>query len=92
MSYHCNYIYTNINIAVMTVTKSRKDTQSFGTTPAARDSALLALRSVYATTRRQLAVLRRTTGLGSALVWALAEIEEQPGLRVGDLAGMTAIE
>jgi MarR family transcriptional regulator, organic hydroperoxide resistance regulator len=24
--------------------------------------------------------------LGSALVWALAEIEEQPGLRVGDLA------
>jgi DNA-binding MarR family transcriptional regulator len=35
--------------------------------------------------------LRRTTGLGSALVWALAEIEEQPGLRVGDLAGRMRI-
>jgi DNA-binding MarR family transcriptional regulator len=52
----------------------------------ARDAALLALRSVYATTRRQLAAMRRATGLGSALVWALAEIAEQPGLRVGDLA------
>lgn len=44
------------------------------------------MRSVYATARRQLALLRRATGLGSALVWALAEIADQPGLRVGDLA------
>jgi DNA-binding MarR family transcriptional regulator len=70
----------------MRAEKSKKDTQSPGTTSAARDSALLSLRRVYATTRRQLAALRRTTGLGSALVWALAEIEEQRGLRVGDLA------
>lgn len=70
----------------MTAMKSRKVSKSLGTRPAARDSALSSLRSVYATTRRQLAVLRRTTGLGSALVWALAEIAEQPGLRVGDLA------
>jgi DNA-binding MarR family transcriptional regulator len=47
---------------------------------------MVSLRSVFATTRRQLAALRRTAGLGSALVWALAEIEERPGLRVGDLA------
>ncbi len=53
---------------------------------ASRDEALRLLRSVYATARRQLALLRRATGLGSALVWALAEIASQPGLRVGDLA------
>lgn len=50
------------------------------------DAALQSLRSVFATTRRQLALLRRATGLGSALVWALAEIAQSPGLRIGDLA------
>jgi DNA-binding MarR family transcriptional regulator len=70
----------------MIVAKSTKRNQLPGKTPAARDAALLSLRSIYATTRRQLTALRRTTGLGSALVWALAEIGERPGLRVGDLA------
>jgi DNA-binding MarR family transcriptional regulator len=60
-------------------------------TDVARDAALLSIRKVYATTRRQFAALRRTTGLGPARVWALAEIDEQPGLRVGDLAARMRI-
>lgn len=53
---------------------------------AAHDEALFLLRSIYATTRRQLTTVRRATGLGSALIWALKEIVDSPGLRVGDLA------
>ncbi len=60
-------------------------------TDVARDAALLSIRKLYATTRRQFAALRRKTGLGPARVWALAEIDEQPGLRVGDLAARMRI-
>lgn len=58
---------------------------------AAHDEALLLLRSIYATTRRQLTTVRRATGLGSALIWALKEVVETPGMRVGDLAARMRI-
>ena len=49
-------------------------------------SALQALRLIYAAARRHVAQVRRATGMGSALVWALDEIARAPGMRVGDLA------
>ncbi len=37
--------------------------------------------------RSRSAQVRRATGIGSASIWALAEIAARPGLRVADLAG-----
>ena len=44
------------------------------------------VRAVYVAMRRQLTRQRRATGLSAAVLWALAEIVDSPGLRIGDLA------
>lgn len=51
-----------------------------------REEALRSLRGVYALMRHRSVQVKRATGLGSAFVWALAEIAEHPGARIGDLA------
>lgn len=51
-----------------------------------RVAALRSLRGLYASMRQRSGQVRRATGLGSAFVWALAEIAARPGTRIGDLA------
>jgi DNA-binding MarR family transcriptional regulator len=51
-----------------------------------REEALRSLRGLYASMRHRSGQVRRATGLGSAFVWALADIAAHPGTRIGDLA------
>lgn len=44
-----------------------------------QEEALLALRGLYASMRSRSRQVRRATGFGSGLVWALAEIAARPG-------------
>jgi DNA-binding MarR family transcriptional regulator len=57
----------------------------------AREEALRSLRGIYASMRRRSAQVRQATGLGSASIWALAEIAAHPGTRVADLAGQLRV-
>jgi DNA-binding MarR family transcriptional regulator len=44
------------------------------------------MRAIYATIRHRSRQVRRATGIGSAMTWALSEITARPGARIGELA------
>ncbi len=56
-----------------------------------RTQALYSLRQLFAASRRQTSQVRRATGFGPVVLWAISEICSGPGLRVGELANRLRI-
>ena len=65
---------------------SRADTRSIAAEPQASVRVLRQFRLVFNAVRTHFQQVERSSGLGGAQLWALSEIESNPGIGVGALA------